>query len=107
MKSKVLTARWSFNVGPNISIRCFKDGYTDLYAKARATACYDYVLTNLVAEDAGLGFGFRYSAGANFRWKTLFVGGEAVYGTTRNIQYNNFKADVPDNFVKAKLGFVF
>ena len=105
--SKVLTARWSFNVGPNISIRCFKDAYTDIYFKGRATVCYDYVLTKLVPEDAGLGFGFRYSTGINFRWQSLYIGGEAVYGTTHAIQYDRFTADVPDNFMKVKLGFVF
>jgi hypothetical protein len=105
--SKVITGRWSLNVGPNIAIRCFKDGFVDLFAKARATVVYDYIKTLKYQESGGMGFGFRYSIGANFRWRMLLIGGEAVFGGAKAIDYMNFTADVPDNYFKMKLGYIF
>jgi hypothetical protein len=112
--SKVAVGRWSANVGPNISFRCFKDAYADIFIKGRATLCYDYVKTAEVNENSGYGFGIRYSFGMNFRWKMLLIGGEIVMGKTKISNFdppNTGKlypnSPVLDNFAKLKVGFCF
>lgn len=104
-KSKIITGRFSVNVGPNLSIQCFQDGYTDIYLKGRATVVYDNVKTSMMDDD-GLGFGFKYSFGMNFRWKALYFGAEAIYGTIKKVDYSNANQTfaVPDDYIKIKLG---
>jgi hypothetical protein len=104
-KSKIITGRWSINLGPNIAIRLYEQTYIDLYAKGRLTFCYDHIQTLAIPKgDEGVGIGFRYSGGLNFRWKVLYIGGEYVVGKTSKVVYQNFTADVTDNFFKLKLG---